>query len=535
MNAPSLSPWLRAFTALAIVLGVADGALLFAWLRREPSLPALAAAVSDVPAAAGSDSAAAATEANASPAAPASANGAPADAVPAASPNAVLYGTVTQADGTAVQRGVLWIYRDGEHVGTSSPDGGVFAFAGLRPGEYRLASRIDDALPLSRDVQVDAPTTRLDLRLDPRWLLRVHAVTPDGQPLIEALGKVEPMLGYRTLAAAAFAAPLQGDLTLSDLAEVTAGLGPFRRDDPFGRGATLEKKTLGVLTLPPDQPVHVALLLRSAVIAQQQASPGQDEVTFTLDPAQLVARTATVKLRVVDATGAPVQGCRVALNDAQSGGGGGKPTGDDGRAEVSHLVPGRLRLSIMHKDLQGPPLSIDVPPGADLDLGDVTLQRGVEVAFDGKAMGERGNIRIGWLDVPSQPGFSVREGYLSTDNGATMRTVLFPGRYAVRATAGQRAVMTEIDTRALPAQPIRLDLQPGAPLRVRGGRPGCSVGVEIRAANGAWIHRRSLWGPQDFTLVLPIGSYAVDLVDAAGARTHRTVALAKAGAVVDLP
>src|SRR5262249_52424752 len=155
------------------------------------------------------------------------------------------------------------------------------------------------------------PQTRIDVVLAARWLLTVNAVTAEGKPLREAVPGFEG-LGLRSLRALAFAEPLAGDLVSSRSSEYEAGLGPFRPNDPFlGRGDRLPKEPLGVLALPPDRPVYVALLLGGTLIAQQAASPGQEKLDFVLAPAAILERTGTVTFRCLDPTGAPVAGAAV--------------------------------------------------------------------------------------------------------------------------------------------------------------------------------------------------------------------------------
>ena len=174
------------------------------------------------------------------------------------------------------------------------------------------------------------------------------------------------------LTALAFAEPIQGDLPLTALRQPTGGLGEFRGDDRMRGGSALPKQTLGVLTLPPDRPAHVALLLRSAVVATQLVAAGQTEVVFTVPVADVTARLGRVRLRLIDATGNPLPKVQVALNDQQSGG-GGKATDAEGRVVLEHLRPGRLGLEVRHASLRPPAVQIDVAGGADLDLGDIVL------------------------------------------------------------------------------------------------------------------------------------------------------------------
>lgn len=448
MNAPS--PWLRPLQALAAVLGVALLVLGICWWNDPPTpLPAAAAAAS------GADATAPAPAPASAPAPPA-ADAQPtmqhrtegAAAVDEVAAAAVLYGTVRGADGAPQKGGVFWLYRDGEHVGTQSLTDGTFAFAGLRPGRHLLRSRLDDQLPFTRDVDVQAPVTRVDLELPARWLLQVDAVTADGAPLLAAIQR-QGRGSFRGLTAAAFEAPLAGDLPMTHQSTLETGIGTFRAVGfPFAReGKPLPKEALGVLTLPPDRPVSVALLWRSVVIAQQPATPGQAKVTFTLAPDAVFARGGKVRLRLVDAGGAPVPEAQVSLNDAQTGGGGRK-TDAEGRIAFEHLAPGWLDLSVWHQTLRAPNVLIAVPPGADLDLGDVVAQPAVSVELLFDNFGGKGFVRMFLLDPP-RPDWIADDLHFSAETASKQTVQVFPGRYSVLAsgTAGVAMMLLDLTTR----------------------------------------------------------------------------------------
>ncbi|MBM4061627.1 MAG: carboxypeptidase regulatory-like domain-containing protein [Planctomycetes bacterium] len=534
MTAPS--PAVRALQILAGLLAVAIAVLFVLWLRQEPLAPAPPPGAEAQAKPAGTAPGAAADLGQAPP------GGAGIQAAERLPPppteaqtSALLYGSVASADGTMVKQGFLWLYRDGAQVGSESLARGTFAFAGLPPGAYRMQGRIADELPLLRDVQVQTPKTRLDLRLDARWLLAVNAVTPDGAPFLEAVGKVAPRMDvFRGLRAAAFREALPGDLPPSNLAEPEQGLGSFRGSDPFRDRAALPKQTVGVLTLPPGEPVHVALMLRNVIVAQQAVPAGQPEVTFTLATDALVQKLATARLRCVDPKGAPVAGARVAMNDAQTGG-GGRPTGADGRIVLDQLKPGRLDLEIFHKDLRGPPVQIDVAAGVDLDLGDVTLMPSVKLELALDEFGGAGSVRVRWLGVPNRAGWRGDEHYYSAENGTRQTLSLFPGRHALFARGKAGVALLEVDTMSLPPQPLRLQLQRGAKLRVdcRAG-PGV-VQLELRTQASVVVHERELSGQKDYELELPPGDYVATITTPGHPPTQRTVSLGPAGTTLTVP
>lgn len=536
MSASMPSPWLRPLQVLSIALGIALAALLVAWVRLEPLAPTAAPGPAPArPDAATADGPQARPDAL-SPTprvAVAAAEEKPEVDAPAAS-GAVLFGSVLRADRSAVQRGFLFVYRSDKHVGTASLRDGTFAFTGLHPGVHRVVSRIDDELPLEREVAVTAPTTRLDLVLQTPWLLTVNAVTPEGAPLLENVRRQVKGPFFRGLTACACKEPLAGDLPLSNNAEVTIGVGTFRGSDGLDRGgATLPKQTLGVLALPPGESLHIVLLLRNCMVAQMPAVPGQTEITFTLGVDAILGKLATVRLRLIDAVGAPVTDASVALNDAQTGGSGRKVDAE-GRVTLERLTPGRLDLEISHRTLRAQRARIDVAPGADLDLGDIVLVPGVPVAFDLANFEGKGFIWFYSLD-PLRPGWTASAGHVAVENGKAQTLSLHPGRYGMHATGQSGVALLEVDVRQAPPAPIRFDLRRGAALRIEYNVASGAVGLELWSEAGMLVRRRSATTSMRESVELPEGTYTAAITDAKGTTTRRTIRLTGTGAVLTVP
>lgn len=276
-----------------------------------------------------------------------------------------------------------------------------------------------------------------------------------------------------------------------------------------------------------------SVLLRSHIVAQQPATPGQEALTFTVATDAFLRELATVRVRVVDPSGAPLAGVRVAMNDSQTGG-GGQPTGDDGRITLQHIVPGRLDLEIRHQELRAPMMQIDVPPGADLDLGDVVLAPGarVEVAMDNFV--GKGAVRFNLLD-PQPSGRTCKDGYVSRENGATWPLDLYPGRYGFFAAAENGVAIAELDLRTPPAGPLHFDLQPGASLRIDNRVGAGFARLELRTAGGVIVRRRELSGTSVERVRVPPGSYVAEITDQTGAVARREVTVTAAGATLVVP
>ena len=537
MNARS--PWLLPLQLLAIGLGIAIAVLFVAWVQLDvPLLPA--PPPGEVIAAGGvaTPQEAALRTSGEVPAAPLPSDSSPSPATDeTTAAAAVLYGVLRHADGTLVSEGNCWLQQDGKQAGSARFRNGTFAFAGLQPGSYRFTSRITDELPLEREVRVLAPSTRLDLELAPRWILRVDATTPDGAPLAASLNKRTGGLFSRSVHARAFAEALVGDLPSSAGIQSEVGLGPFRANDLIGmrEEKALPKQTVGVLTLPPDQPAQVVLLLGSTVLAQQQVAPGQAEVTFVLTAEVVFGKTGTARIRCVDVDGKPVVGARVSVGSGAGRSFGEKAVTDEqGVFVAKDLLPGRASFGIYDRERRLPPLQFDVPAGADVDLGDVVLQKAVELEVSFEGLGERGSVRAFYLDVASGARWRADDSHYAAQNGAVQKMALYPGRHALLARGLSGVALVEIDTATAPAGRVSFALQRGATLQLeyRGGSGFARV--RLVTSRGVPVFAGELAGSRGFPIELPVGDYVAE-VETVGGVQRRPFVLPAGGATLALP
>jgi hypothetical protein len=526
----------RGLAVAAVVLAVLDAVLFAVWLRDDAAAPA-ALAPMDAPAppsgsatAAGATAVRAAGGGDASPhpaSRPAGATAAAAGA--AAPPAALLLGTVRAADGQLVAKGAL--LASGEHAAASTAIAdGTFTLR-VQPGTYVLRTRVEDALPLEHTLDVHAPHTRVDLQLATPWRLLVYARTPDGRPLLDAAReRMQGQRWFRGLCALAFPEALPGDLPPSNRDEYPAGLGRFRGADVHRTENVLPKDSVGLLVLPPDRPLHVALLMRNAVIAQQLVLPGTPELTFTLPVDALLARTATVRARVVDAAGAPVAGARVALNDANASG-GGVLSDADGRVTLRHLKPGLLNLEVRAKGHAFPPVQVPVTSGAELDLGDLVTRAPASARLSFEGGDGPVSLRVAPLPPFPDAAWRARAQWLT----AAETLPLPAGRYGVLATRGELCALVEVEAAAPPPPPVAVALVPGASLRVRVRAAPAVARVTVRSARGAPVFDEEVLEPADLSVRVPPGSYEAEVTIGNGPAARRVVTVGADGAVLDVP
>jgi len=445
----------------------------------------------------------------------------------------VLYGVVVSSSPEAKPSGWLRLTRGSEQLGMASVERSPsYAFAGLAPGKYTLKGQAQDHLPYEAEVEVAGPT-RHDVKLGKAWNLVVKAVTADGRPLREALQQEARFSWDRALRAIASRTRPAGDFPLTSLATLEGGVGTYRGASGFEAMGSkpMSKDAIGLLALPADGPAFVSLVLRSAVLATKDASPGQEELTFVLEPADVTAKSGTVRLRLVDGGGKPLEGVHVALNDDQTGA-GGKPTDADGRVTLANLAPGYLRLEAMAKGLSIPPLQVAVTAGASIDLGDVTMLPPDQVSIDA-GDDKEGSLWLTWLEAVPWPDSRVKT-LSSSPRGGSFEWPLYPGRYWIRVRGKSTYGEREFDTKAVAGQTVKVTLAPGAPLTFV-AKSGDRHGIILRDARGRAVFDRTLSGTYEFTWPFAAGDYTAEITDPAGKVAKKAVKLAALGATLTIP
>ncbi|MBL8747597.1 MAG: Ig-like domain-containing protein [Planctomycetes bacterium] len=506
------APTASRLVAAAIVLAIVDLVLAALWLQRVDD-PRPRPAHADAPTAEPPHDVAPETRARApAPRALAAAPVAIPAAATAAGSTAVLYGVVRRSSGAALPD--FSAIHVGAELRCIVRSDGTFAALGLREGPCEVRTEIPGERPFATMVDVRAPTTRVVIALDDVWLLTVNAVTPEGAPLVEALQKEHPEIRWDAgLDVAGFSEPVATETFACRGASLPSGARTGTADL-----VGLPRQVVGVLALPPDRNAHVALLLRGAVLAQMPVAPRQAEVTFSLTTNALLARTGTVRVRVVDDGGVPVAGAFVGLNST-NGSGDTHSSDASGRATVQNLMPGMMRLGARHGTRVAAERWILVPSGREIDAGDIVLRPTNEVVFAIEPATQHAALACNLLDPEHNvPGERARHGV--TRGEARVR--LLDGRHGVFVTNGQECAAIELDTRTLPSQPIRVVLGPGAPLRVDNRVGDGFADVTIRNAAGTIVDDDDYTGLVGKLVCVPPGTYEATITNRRGA-TKRTV------------
>ncbi|HEU4419059.1 MAG TPA: carboxypeptidase-like regulatory domain-containing protein [Planctomycetota bacterium] len=540
---PRAIPWLTA----AVVQAAAIAFLLVQLLTREAG----AAADSEPAAADVAPRATVEPGATASPAAPTAAPREPASPPPAstipadvASPGAaaaadlgtLLHGVVAGPDRMPVKSVYLSLFAAEvqKAIATTSlyqrPE---FAFPGLAPGDYRLTARGDGMRSFEREFTVPpaTPDLRIDVALVPSWLVKVVLQAPDGRPLSEAMAQLKELplggpFGLVNVIAAWQELPPQ--LPLSDLSDTPFNVAAWKPRGMGRGGNELPARYAGMLEMREDRATFVAAVMRETLLVQAPVQPGQDEVTLVVDPLQLVAQLAAVRLQVVDEAGKPVPKANVGLNDAQSW---RQPatTDADGRFEQTKMRPGRYQLTIGAEGSSGPIAYVDLPPARTTDLGTVVLVKSfrLRIRLVGLADDKRGSANLVPLDAMANAALTPRTLRLGMQKGEIQANVA-PGRYRLRVTDGTSGAMLELDTRQLGDEPFLVTLASEPTLRVDSRELDGPARLVLRTGTVVVYDRWITWR-SEFSVQLPAGEYRATTQGLRGEPREEAVALPATG------
>lgn len=458
----------------------------------------------------------------------------------------LLHGRLTTGDGGtfAWAQTTLSIGEETKPMASAhvTPSQSQFAFAGLAPGDYRLRVRARGYRDVEQDVAIpaDAPVLRLDVELQPSWIVKVVLLAPDGRPLHEALAEAKVLpdgfFGDAVQVVAAWRA-LPAQLPLSDLRETPITVGTWtssRVGRRIGGANDLPARYAGTLEMRETRDAVVAAVYREVVLVQQALTAGQEEVTLTVDPQQLRASAAAVRLQVVDgATGAPVPEARITLDDAQTS---RSPVAVDaeGRYEQTNLRPGRYLLRISVPDRVAPHATVDLAPGRTTDLGAIAVLDGVE-------------LRLHVLDLADDAPSGSLQPLDGTDTGvlraapirfglqrgeATVRVA--PGRYRLRLQQKGSGASVEIDTRRTGGEPIVVTLGDEPSVRIDPTALDEPVRCELRTPNGHVVYDRWITWRRAYEVQVPVGDYRVRIERLDGTGRDEALTVPAAGTTLVL-
>ena len=545
MNARSLA-WLLVAIAESLAILWLGWMLFASEPGRSPAEPstreAAAPLAADVPAA---------TSAPARPTEPAAAAAGPASPTPMAPPpsermsGCLVHGTLAMRDGSRLPNSVssrLKSDDNGNEVVThGSRDAPAFAWPDVPPGTYQLTASGSGVQPFARAVVVppDQAELRVDVVLEPSWLVRVLLTVPDGRPLHEALTKEEQQrLGlsrFQEVAVIALWEPIPDELPRSVLRTSPFTIAKWQSARDIGRGQAtkLPARYAGALEMPEHRPAFVAAVLKDVVLARAQLAVGQDELVLVVDPSRIEASLATVRCVVVDAAGKPLADARVELSDQQSSS-RGNPVGADGRFEQSGLHPGLLELSVHCRGHHFPERSITLRPGTVTDLGTLqaTTGRSLTIQLEGAAAEKEPSVTLTPIDPPPHPALGPGELRLSAQDGR-VQVELADGRYRLHVRGAGGAVQT-IDTRAVGDGPLVVRLAPEAVLQVDSSATTAPNRLVFTNSDGVAVFDRWVTWRNRWNLGLLPGAYQVTTTPLGKAPTSRSLDVPLEGAKLAL-
>jgi len=435
----------------------------------------------------------------------------------------ILYGWVRAVDGTPVTGGTVSIRgAAGERSHAELDERAAYSIPGLAAGAWTLTADARGFLPCESSVTVlpGVEAQRHDLVLTASWTVLIKILGPGGELLRAGVEDGIAAGGARLIAVATESRPGGALPLITHMDHLHYGVGVYTGRERFGREDRIPPGATGLLEVRADHAVFVSLVLRHLVLQSQIVQPGQREALFQVEANAVASRLGTVRARIVEArSGAPLDQARVALNTAETSG-GGLPVDAEGRIELEEVPPGWMELEVrapehaFHREL------VVVEPGAVTDVGEVAVPRAARIAGRVVDAANGRPVALGlsytpldFVDCPEA--FEFQHGLRTKTDGVLELTAVAQGRVLVRPDRGSEwaANGTVIDASAGDVEGAVVTLERGRPVTLRfelarpsryqwwlheqGGDPVTSGTVresgpqEVRLVKGAY--RLELW------------------------------------------
>ncbi len=442
---------------------------------------------------------------------------------PESSEGTLVYGSLRADDGEPVTKGWVTFVDAGARAKSIRPDEkGLWARTGVAAGNYVLKVQSEGFEPLEQEFVVGAAgPQRLDLVLNRAVLVSIHFVTPDGKPLLPALGSASKEAAVSSfgisggLTAIATREPPPARLPPTLLRTYTRyGTGEFKARS-FGFEPGEGGGGNGNLTIRGGLPVYVSACLRSEVITTVRIEAPTDRLDLVINPAALfdLLSGVTFLLELEGVSELPEQ-ISADLSDRQSMG-MNKADVVDGRVTIRDSVPGAMQLSIWPgRGHERYFTNIDLPPGEIVDLGTIRFsltldQQILIIDSDGEPV-PQASLRImdrdrSWWEQSGSP-FRINTG---PDGKTTLK--FGPHRFWVRAsTKDGRSGVADLDLTAGTQDDFTIRIGEQGEARIEFTET-IRVGTRVRAEDAAG---RPIWGltlrmPWTYTTKLPPGEYSL--------------------------
>lgn len=288
----------------------------------------------------------------------------------------LLYGAVRDQHGRAVPARIE-IEDGGEPLTRIYCDrDGAYSVFGLPSRRLRLQlSRFGYAArSLDLDLRGVGAEHRRDFQMQAGWVLEVHAQTPAGQPLVEALA-ASGMSNEGVETLAVVFGPADQPLRIPRVESVQARFARRRLQQPR-RDQAEPQSLLSRVQLADPQPQRVALIFGAAILFEQVVAPGTARLDCSVRVREVLAGLGQVVGRVRGAD--PLPELKVVVGDRYLT--TAVPGVDAvGRFRIDGAKPGVNGVYIFAKGHPRWFRRVDVPVGGVLDLGEIELPVAAEL------------------------------------------------------------------------------------------------------------------------------------------------------------
>lgn len=301
-----------------------------------------------------------------------------------------LYGIVIDSERRELEANVELINENGTSRTVRAKKEFGYWFTGLPPGNWQLCCKKKGYREFKKHIALgpDKAIFCQDIELMSKVTLKIKALTPEGEPLIESLERRGIYTGEKTVfGAVATLKPPSGHFPPCSLRTLSRfGVGEFHCAPRSS--INIDDPCIGFLELDEPPPVYVSVVLRHAILATEYVRKLTGEVTVTVLHETVIDNLARVRLSVGDKeTGQPITNGTVSLKDRQEFG-SEKKLDDNGNVVFENCAPGLLLLTVNATDYETVCNYVLLKPGQDLDLGTLALSK--ETTISGFIFAEDG-------------------------------------------------------------------------------------------------------------------------------------------------